>query len=194
MLLAPRECTKLTAQSVECVFLRYSAEHKGYRCWDPVGCRIRISQEVTFDESCPFYRRPSTDASHASVIEPLSFLLFPNTPIAPMFPPHLVSSSEVFVESLVVPSPMEPSSMAPSTVVPSSMAPSPMVPSFSEDIPQVPMGTAYDSKLPVTRVYTRTRRAMRSSFDAPSPSDAPSSSVAPSLDEPSSSAASSDSF
>ena len=145
---------------------------------------MRISQEVTFDESRPFYPRTSSDASHASVIEPLSFLLFPNTPITPMFPPHLVPSSEAPVESPAVPSPMEPS----------SMVLSPVVPCFSEDIPQVPMGTAYDSKLPVTRVYTRTRRAMRSSFDAPSPSDAPSSSVAPSLDEPSSSAASSDSF
>ena len=99
-----------------------------------------------------------------------------------MFPPHRVPSAEAPIELHVVPSSVEPS----------SIAPSPVVSSFLEDIPQVPMGTAYDSKPPVTCGYTRTQWAARPSSDAPSPLDEPPSSVEPSLDEPSSSAATSD--
>jgi hypothetical protein len=99
VLLAPREHTKWTAQSVECVFLGYSAEHKCYRCWDPVARRMRTSRDVVFDVSRPFYLRPTTDASPASLVDPLSFMFFPDAPPAsPSLPrstlPTFVSSVE----------------------------------------------------------------------------------------------------
>jgi hypothetical protein len=95
VLLAPRECTKLIAQSIKCVFLGYSAKHKGYRCWDPVVRRMRTSRDVVFDESRPFYPRPTTDASPASLVDTLSFLLFPNAPLASLPIPRSTLPSSV---------------------------------------------------------------------------------------------------
>ncbi|WVZ51873.1 LOW QUALITY PROTEIN: hypothetical protein U9M48_002974 [Paspalum notatum var. saurae] len=160
VLLAPRERTKLTAQSVECVFLGYSAEHKGYRCWDPVGRRIRISRDVVFDESRPFYPRPSSDASLASFVDPLSFLFIPNNAIA-----HISSRS--------VPSP----TVSSSGVLPPSIVPPVASSSESSSLPP-----DYTTKPPVTQVYTR-RSALTSSEHTDEPSSVPSAS---SSDEPSS--------
>jgi hypothetical protein len=105
VLLAPRERTKLTTQSVECVFLGYSTEHNGYRCWGPVGRRMRTSRDVVFDEFCPFYPRPTTDAPPASLVDPLSFLFFPDAPPTslPLPRPTLSTSVSSAESSSVVP-------------------------------------------------------------------------------------------
>jgi hypothetical protein len=78
----------LTAQFVECVFLVYSAEHKGYRCWDLVARRMQTSRDVVIDDSRPFYPRPTTDAPPASLVDPLSFIFFPDAPPASLSLPH----------------------------------------------------------------------------------------------------------
>jgi hypothetical protein len=97
VLLAPHERNKLTAQSVECVFLGYSIEHKGYRCWDPVARKMRTSQDVVFDQFCHFYPCLTTDASPVFLVDPLSFLLFPDAP--PTSVPILRSTLPSFVSS-----------------------------------------------------------------------------------------------
>jgi hypothetical protein len=77
------------------VFLSYSAEHKGYYCWDPVPRRMRTSWDVVFDESRLFYPCPTIDASPASLVDPLSFLLFPDAPTASLLIPHSTLPSSV---------------------------------------------------------------------------------------------------
>jgi hypothetical protein len=100
VLLAPCEHTKLTVQSIECVFFGYSAEHKGYHCWDLVAHRMQTSWDVVFDESRPFYLHSTTDASPASLVDPLSFLLFPDAhPASLPIPRSTLLSSVSFSES-----------------------------------------------------------------------------------------------
>ncbi|KAI5318257.1 hypothetical protein L3X38_037965 [Prunus dulcis] len=42
---------KLLPRTVECVFLGYSSQHKGFRCLDPTNNKIYISRHVRFNET-----------------------------------------------------------------------------------------------------------------------------------------------
>jgi hypothetical protein len=56
---------------------------------------MRTSCDVVFDESRPFHPRPTIDASPASLVDPLSFILFPNTPPASLPIPRSTLPSSV---------------------------------------------------------------------------------------------------
>jgi hypothetical protein len=112
---------------------------------------MQTSRDGVFDESHPFYLYLTTNASPRSLVDPLSFMLFPDAPLASLSIPRSTLSSPVFSsESLpVVPDyTVEPQvtqiynrhraclSEAPTSLNElSSDAPSS---SFSEDVPSSP--------------------------------------------------------
>ena len=48
VMLQPHERTKLEPRSRLCYFVGYGIQHKGYRCYDPISRRLRISRHVMF--------------------------------------------------------------------------------------------------------------------------------------------------
>ena len=65
VLLLSIERTKLSPRSAMCVLRGYSPEHKGYRCYDSVSRRPRISCYVTFLEDVPYYSSSSPDLHYS---------------------------------------------------------------------------------------------------------------------------------
>ena len=47
--------TKLDPKAKKCIFIGYSLEQKGYRCYNPVTRQIRVSRDVVFDELNSWY-------------------------------------------------------------------------------------------------------------------------------------------
>ncbi|CAI7790187.1 unnamed protein product [Closterium sp. NIES-53] len=48
--------SKLSARAIHCVFLGFVPDAPGWLFYDPTSRRIFPSQDITFDESVPFYR------------------------------------------------------------------------------------------------------------------------------------------
>ncbi|XP_019420682.1 PREDICTED: uncharacterized protein LOC109330866 [Lupinus angustifolius] len=64
-LLRPYNSHKLNFRSLECVFIGYSTQNKGYKCLSPDG-RIYISKDVTFNEhSFPFLNKSTLSPEHS---------------------------------------------------------------------------------------------------------------------------------
>ena len=41
---------KLDPKAEKCIFVGYSIEQKGYKCYNPVTRELRVSRDVVFDE------------------------------------------------------------------------------------------------------------------------------------------------
>ena len=55
VLLPPTEHHKLQPRARLCCFLGYGIQHKGYRCWDPMSKKLRISRHAIFWEQVMFF-------------------------------------------------------------------------------------------------------------------------------------------
>ena len=47
--------TKLNPKVENCVFIGYSLEKKGYKCYNPVTRQVRVRKDVVFDEMASWY-------------------------------------------------------------------------------------------------------------------------------------------
>lgn len=52
---------KLDPKAEKCVFVGYSLEQKGYRCYNPVTHEMRVSRDVVFDEISNWYSDVNED-------------------------------------------------------------------------------------------------------------------------------------
>ena len=78
---------KLAPRSTLCVFLGYSAHHKGYRCLDLSSNRVIVSRYVVFDEtSFPFSKQQSlpANADFDFLLEPLDVVPAPIGSVPPL--------------------------------------------------------------------------------------------------------------
>ena len=80
---------KLSSRSIECVFIGYSPQHKGYRCLDPKTNRVYISRHVIFNENDFPYNRSQVTSNSA----PIEFVSL-SVPLQPQLPSPRSSSSD----------------------------------------------------------------------------------------------------
>ncbi|XP_059639814.1 uncharacterized protein LOC132282224 [Cornus florida] len=91
VLLQPHERTKLEPRARLCCFLGYRIKHKGYRCWDPISKRLRISRHVIFWEHKIF---SSLSKFHLSSSSTPSFFTDSSVELFPV-DTDIISSSEI---------------------------------------------------------------------------------------------------
>ncbi|CAI7786996.1 unnamed protein product, partial [Closterium sp. NIES-54] len=96
---------KLSARAIPCVFLGFVPNAPGWQFYHPTLCYVFPSQDVTFDESVPFYR---LFPYRSAPLPPLPLFLAPGPPPVDPLPPQGPAPSGVSqVDSLPGPTPVE---------------------------------------------------------------------------------------
>ncbi|CAI7875917.1 unnamed protein product [Closterium sp. NIES-54] len=89
---------KLSARAIPCVFLGFPPDAPGCQFYHPTSCRVFPSQDVTFDESVPFYR---LFPYHSAPPPPLPLFFAPGPPpVDPLLPQGLAPSGVSQVDPL----------------------------------------------------------------------------------------------
>jgi hypothetical protein len=118
---------KLAPRSTLCVFLGYSPDHKGYRCFDLSSRRVLISRHVVFDESVfPYSTTPPSSDPDPDLFTPFPTDTVVEPPILPL--PAGTHSPHVGPTSSSVPCPgpvVSPTAVSPLRGALSPIAPEP---------------------------------------------------------------------
>ena len=104
VLLHDHERNKLRSRSRLCCFLGYGISQKGYRCYDPISKRLRVSRHVVFWEHKMFYQLPHVPVSLIPSIDPLPDLFPKESPTSlSKSPPSITNVSSHASDELPVP-------------------------------------------------------------------------------------------
>ncbi|CAI5990871.1 unnamed protein product [Closterium sp. NIES-65] len=96
---------KLSSRAISCVFIGFPPDASGWQFYHPTTCRVLPSQDVTFDESVPFYR---LFPYRTAPLPPSPLFLAPGPPPVDPLPPHGPAPSNVSqVDPLLLAEPVE---------------------------------------------------------------------------------------
>ena len=116
---------KLDAKAIEVTLVGYEPDSKGYKLWDRSTHSVRLSRDVTFDESSfPFHQGFKTNPTpmpvtpHTVAASEPGAIIAPHQPILPPTRAPSPTASEEEIDSL-----LDPKTQRPSTPIPQSPSP-----------------------------------------------------------------------